>query len=187
MPPLSPPDPSAGDVEQTIRLDPVARSVGMARRFVQDVLEGKSREAWVDAAVLVVSELVTNAVIHARTPLEVRVLITGGSIVHVEVHDCSELPPRTKHYSSRSGTGRGLLLVNALAADWGTRPTYDGKVVWADIAAEPGASASGALDAASHSSRDGAGELAPAWSDSVGVGGPVVERFGWTLRRPQLL
>lgn len=187
MPPLPSPGSGAGDVNETIELEPIARSVGEARRFVQDVLERKGRGPWVDAAVLVVSELVTNAVIHARTQLEVRVVITAGPVVQVEVHDCSDLPPRTKNYSNRSGTGRGLLLVDALAANWGSRPACDGKVVWAEIAAEPGGSASGSLDAASHSSRDGVGDLVPAWSGAVSVGGPV-ERFGWTLRRrPQLL
>ena len=107
-------------------------SAGEARRFVERALDeaGLSHLAY-DAALLV-SELVANAILHAGTPFDVVVKPDGGR-VRVEVHDGSPELPVRKRYSTMSGTGRGLLLVERMAAGWGADPTSKGKVVWFDL------------------------------------------------------
>lgn len=110
----------------------VPSSAGEARRFVESALAAARRDDLVYTATLLVSELVANAVLHSGTPLEVVVGTAGGG-VRVEVHDGSPQLPVRKHYSNMSGTGRGLMLVERIATDWGAEPTRTGKVVWFEI------------------------------------------------------
>ena len=116
-------------------LPPAAVSARDARRFVNDALHRLGFEAHADTAALLVSELVTNAVLHAHSVLTVRVLRQSAAL-RVEVEDGSGLAPVQRQFSEDSATGRGLLLVEALAASWGTSPTAAGKVVWFELAAE---------------------------------------------------
>ena len=95
-----------------------AASAGQARRFVESVLTGAGLDHLAYAATMLVSELVANAVLHTGTPLRV-VVHPGDDRVRVEVHDGSRQLPVRRHYSNMSGTGRGLLLVERMAADWG--------------------------------------------------------------------
>lgn len=94
---------------------------------------------------LLVSELVTNAVLHARTGCTVR-LIYDDSHLRVEVGDGNPAAPSRRRYSEQSGTGRGLALVEALAQDWGVDSVPDGKVVW--FVLDPHAEAAGDGDEA---------------------------------------
>jgi anti-sigma regulatory factor (Ser/Thr protein kinase) len=110
----------------------VPMSAGEARSFVESVLAGAGLEHLAYTATLLVSELVANAVLHTGTPLEV-VVETGSDRVRVEVHDRNPQLPVRKHYSSLSGTGRGLLLVERMAADWGADRTPVGKKVWFEL------------------------------------------------------
>lgn len=106
------------------------RSAARARTFVADVLASLNRSELVDAAQLAVSELVTNAVLHANTDIEVAVLGTDTG-ARIEVCDGHPGLPTTRHYGDYATTGRGLGLVSALAADFGIDaevPT--GKRVW---------------------------------------------------------
>jgi hypothetical protein len=86
---------------------------------------------------LLVSELVTNAVRHGRPEIEVGISVSSER-VRVEVSDCSDalpvLPPARP--SVDRPTGRGLLIVSATALDWGVqlRPGIAGKTVWAELA-----------------------------------------------------
>ena len=107
-------------------------SAGRARAFVESVLAGAGLDNLADTATLLVSELVANAVLHSGTPLEV-VVRCGDDRVRVEVHDGNPQLPIRKHYSSMSGTGRGLLLVERMAAHWGADRTAGGKVVWFEL------------------------------------------------------
>ncbi len=109
-----------------------APSAAEARRFVEARLADAGLAEMSDAATLLVSELVANAVLHAHTDLVLVVRIDMDR-VRVEVHDGSTGSPSAKRYSSLSGTGRGLVLVEALADAWGTEPTADGKYVWFDL------------------------------------------------------
>lgn len=90
-----------------------------------------------DVAVLLVSELVANAVLHARTAIRV-VIRLDGSRLRIEVHDGDRRAPARKHYSALSTTGRGILLLERLAQDWGVVPARDGKSVWFELDATAG-------------------------------------------------
>jgi serine phosphatase RsbU (regulator of sigma subunit) len=85
---------------------------------------------------IVVSELVTNALLHGGgcTGLEVEPTARG---VRVGVHDRSRSLPLLGHASDRAMTGRGFALVGRLAQEWGVESTDDGKVVWAEITGDP--------------------------------------------------
>jgi anti-sigma regulatory factor (Ser/Thr protein kinase) len=105
------------------------RSAREARLWVADRVERFGLEPLVDAVELLTVEVVTNALIHAGTPLRLRIR-REGSGVHVEVHDGSSVPPRRQHYSRTATTGRGVGLLEDLADEWGWRPEPDGKTVW---------------------------------------------------------
>lgn len=117
------------------RFEPEARSAEAARRLVRETLARCPLEL-VESASLVVSELVTNAVLHARTAIGVVITLLDDGAVRLEVSDDSSALPQRRLYSEASGTGRGLVLVNALSAGWGVAPRHDaeGKTVWAELA-----------------------------------------------------
>jgi anti-sigma regulatory factor (Ser/Thr protein kinase) len=84
----------------------------------------------VDAVLLTVSELVTNAHVHAHSTAQL-VLTWDSRCLHVTVHDSSaELPQPRRPSTERTG-GRGMLLVDVLADEWQARPCPDGKIVHA--------------------------------------------------------
>jgi anti-sigma regulatory factor (Ser/Thr protein kinase) len=88
-----------------------------------------------DTAVLLVSELVTNTVLHARTGgsvLELR-LESAGSWLRIEVHDADPHDPRQRTPGALDESGFGLLLIEALAGKWGVQQTVTGKAVWAEL------------------------------------------------------
>lgn len=107
-------------------------SAGQARRFVESVLKAGDLDHLAYPATMLVSELVANAVLHTGTPIEV-VVCPELDGVRVEVHDGSPQLPVRKYYSNMSGTGRGLLLVERMASEWGSDRTTGGKVVWFEL------------------------------------------------------
>ncbi len=107
-------------------------SAGDARRFVESVLADSGLDQLTYAATMLVSELVANAVLHTGTPFVV-VVAPDGDNLRVEVHDGSPQLPVRKHYSTMSGTGRGLMLVERMATTWGSHRTADGKMVWFEL------------------------------------------------------
>ncbi|WP_328536337.1 SpoIIE family protein phosphatase [Streptomyces sp. NBC_00344] len=115
--------------------EPVGRSVATARAFVRDTLQGWGYSDVVDDAVVLTSELVTNAVVHAGTTADVLCLRTDEGI-RVEVADHypeREVPLQTTGQSFGSPDsegGRGLLLCAALASRWGVDYTPTQKQVW---------------------------------------------------------
>ncbi|MFD8913340.1 SpoIIE family protein phosphatase [Streptomyces sp. NPDC059575] len=115
--------------------EPVGRSVATARSFVRDTLQGWGFADIVDDAVVLTSELVTNAVVHAGTEAEVLCLRTEPG-VRIEVSDRypeREVPLQSAHAvmgsPDREG-GRGLQLCAALASRWGVEYTSTHKNVW---------------------------------------------------------
>ncbi|MER8039534.1 SpoIIE family protein phosphatase [Streptomyces hydrogenans] len=118
----------------TASFEPVGRSVAAARAFVRDTLQGWGHPELVDDAVVLTSELVTNAVVHAGTAADVLCLRSEGS-VRVEVADRypeREIPVqggRTIASPDREN-GRGLLLCAALADRWGVDYSPTRKHVW---------------------------------------------------------
>ncbi|KRV51493.1 hypothetical protein AQ490_01705 [Wenjunlia vitaminophila] len=116
--------------------EPVGRSVATARAFVRDTLQGWGFSDIVDDAVVLTSELVTNAVVHAGTTADVRCLRhhTGVRIEVADRYPERELPLRDGIVGRGAGPdregGRGLLLCAALAARWGVEYTPTHKQVW---------------------------------------------------------
>lgn len=83
---------------------------------------------------LLVSEVVTNAVLHARSDIELH-LISRGRFVRVEVADSSTAAPVRRPHQPDSMTGRGLGLLDQLATEWGVAERGVGKVVWFEMSA----------------------------------------------------
>jgi len=91
----------------------------------------------VESVVLVAHELVTNAVEHARTGLELMVSFDGADVV-VEVHDQSPRDPRLQPFNPSAARGRGLQMVAALSTSWDCVRDACGKTIRAVILAGPG-------------------------------------------------
>lgn len=110
-------------------------SVGTARRFIEARTAAWSFPEPVGSQlVLIGSELVTNAVLHARSELTLTLELRDGW-VRISVEDRSKAPPTLRHYQADALTGRGLGVVAALSDSWGISTAADGKVVWAEVAA----------------------------------------------------
>ncbi|MDA8033582.1 MAG: ATP-binding protein [Actinomycetota bacterium] len=109
-------------------------SCAVARHFVRSVLAGSGWAGDVEAAVLLTSELVANAFIHAHSPCYLTVRL-DGSRVRVEASDTDPDPPVVARPSDDSPGGRGLVLVEALSSAWGSRIEADeGKTIWFELA-----------------------------------------------------
>jgi anti-sigma regulatory factor (Ser/Thr protein kinase) len=118
--------------EGTLDLPASPRSVPAARRHARRTArEAGLPEDTSDVLHLLVSELVTNAVMHAGTDVRLHIVVTPDEI-RVEVCDQAGLHPRLRTHSVASTTGRGLRLLSALASSWGVDELPDGgKMVWA--------------------------------------------------------
>ena len=110
---------------------PHEASVPEARQRVAAFLSTTSYLGDTDTVLLLVSELVTNAVRHARTPFELTVDVHGPEVmVSVVDHDRTN-QPRLRHPAALDTSGRGLHLVQQLAVSWGTEVvSRDAKRVW---------------------------------------------------------
>jgi anti-sigma regulatory factor (Ser/Thr protein kinase) len=129
------------DVERSTRLGATLRAPSEARRFVSSLLSGRLQPEDVESAALVVSELVTNAVVHAGTPVEVA-LELDGRLLRLRVVDGDGRPPVPRRAVSDSlSTGRGLRLLEVLSTRWGVEPLggpgSPGKAVWCELAVSP--------------------------------------------------
>jgi len=128
-----------GDVQVVLRPDP--QTAAAARDFVRCTCILWGLEATLDPALLVVSELVTNAVVNARSQVTVRLRLRPDHLL-VEVEDQdSRLPVLQQHNDWDALGGRGLMLVDALSARWGSQPCPFGKLVWAELTLVPAPSA----------------------------------------------
>jgi anti-sigma regulatory factor (Ser/Thr protein kinase) len=110
-------------------------SARTAREFVVRAVAGLGRSdaLLVDRVALVTSELVTNAIVHARTEIRLVVRVDSHSI-WIEVIDGTKARPQPPPTAPSDTSGRGLALVAALADEWGVTETADGKMVWARVA-----------------------------------------------------
>lgn len=129
--------PPATPVSRSLEVGLESSAVHQARELVSAVacevgLPGDVR----DDAVLLASEVVTNALVHAGASATVRVSATPVSI-RVEVDDCSERRPRLTPADLDATGGRGLNLLELLAARWGVQPAAGGKTVWFEAEAAP--------------------------------------------------
>ena len=87
-----------------------------------------------DDLLLCLSEVVTNAVLHAGPPIQVSGEILASKTVRVEVSDGSKVTPIQRNPGHTSPTGRGLRLLDRLTSAWGVDVTKKGKTVWFEIA-----------------------------------------------------
>ena len=111
-----------------------AQSVPEARRYVRSELARLGADAAADDALSLVSELATNAVLHAHTDFTVSVQ-RHDAAVRVCVQDGSPVSPRARSYDLDATTGRGMRLVLAMAQSWGVDLEPRGKVVWFELPA----------------------------------------------------
>ena len=119
--------------QQTLPPEPASASA--ARRFAQSVLTEWHESELADVVALLVSELVTNAVLHAGSPVQVAVR-RRGDCVRIEVADDSPVLPGLRDYSDDATTGRGLGMLEMLAETWGVEAAATGgKVVWFELPA----------------------------------------------------
>ncbi len=111
-------------------------SAGRAREFVTRHLLGHDMQHLQDDICLTASELVTNAMTHAQTPITV-LLQRAGPLVTLTVGDLSPVMPTTAAAREKDQGGLGLLIVEALSREWGVTSYPDGgKSVWASFPAE---------------------------------------------------
>ena len=110
-------------------------SVRAARLAIREWLAGIGCDALAEDAELAVSELVTNALVHAGTPVEMLAHVDQG-FVRIEVVDGSVHLPRVREYASTAGTGRGLKLLDRTVDRWGAHRTGPGKVVWFELSSD---------------------------------------------------
>lgn len=109
-------------------------SVRLARRVARTVLAAWQLADMEETAVLLVSELVTNAVRHAvGTETIVVELAAAASCLRIEVADEDPRWPEPRTPGRLGESGFGFLLVDALAGKWGVRETATGKAVWAEL------------------------------------------------------
>ncbi|MGW6461795.1 ATP-binding protein [Streptomyces sp. NPDC055078] len=126
-----------GGTQVVARWSRSGRSVGRARADLRSLLAGWGLAGIEEEALIVLSELLTNAVRHARVSpgreIETRYLPLPGGI-RIEVHDASDALPRMTAPAPDADGGRGLPLVAALADSWGVATrSGPGKAVWAEI------------------------------------------------------
>jgi anti-sigma regulatory factor (Ser/Thr protein kinase) len=112
----------------SLGLPPTARSTTLARRFVLDALSTWGFSDLADTAALLTSEVVTNAVLHARTDLRIDVVRLRDGVT-VEVSDGSRRGLIRRRQSREATTGRGLELLERLASAWSVVPSGGGKTV----------------------------------------------------------
>lgn len=125
--------PHRSSSESMVVYDRQATSVGEARSWIEAFLAERSIGNPVrDDAQLVVSELVTNAVMHGDGGLVLRASITD-SVVQVSVTDSGDRLPEVLPVDPSRIGGLGLIVVDRIASDWGISPFPGGKTVWAAL------------------------------------------------------
>jgi anti-sigma regulatory factor (Ser/Thr protein kinase) len=119
--------------EHSFALPPAPTSPREARERAARELEGWGDADTRHAVILLISELVTNAVIHARSTVTIDLAVNDDGPVHVNVHDESTVHPTARrHYADRPG-GRGMHLLESLSARWGVEESRTGKSVWFEV------------------------------------------------------
>lgn len=116
-------------MSQRQTFDHTTESVSQARRFVTRAIEGAAPEV-IESVVLMASELASNCIRHTNSQFEVTVTRTGSEI-RVAATDQGGGEPAVRHPGPSDPSGRGLQIVDLLAADWGVeRLPKRGKTVW---------------------------------------------------------
>ncbi|WP_220449589.1 ATP-binding protein [Nonomuraea longispora] len=113
-------------------LPSVPAGVGEARALVRADLTAWGHDDMIDDCLVIVSELVTNAVVHGGSAYALRLEDHGGRL-YGEVFDPGDGMPRPRTPAPGTPSGRGLQIVAAIADDWGVRAADGGKVVWFSV------------------------------------------------------
>lgn len=121
------------DVRVRTTLPSSVSTPAAARAFAREALDRGHAAVRIEDVALVVSELVTNAVVHGDGDITLDVVVAGDAI-RVEVEDREPELPDQLDAGADAESGRGLLLVSRIATEWGVRPVGSGKVVWAEMA-----------------------------------------------------
>ena len=122
-------------IEDRTTLTPHPTSVGAARRFVRDVLNARHiDDGIVETVELLTSEVVTNAIVHARSGPQLEVEL-HGNVVRVAVRDVGPGVPVRRLSAVDDVCGRGVIIVDKLATAWGVEQERNGaKRVWFEVA-----------------------------------------------------
>lgn len=123
-------------VERSVSFPPDPSSPAAARRLLETILQDCGRPDWRDAGELALTELTTNALLHAHSAMTVRISCDDQAL-RVEVEDRSPVIPAQRGYGPESSTGRGLALVAAITHEHGVTRTDTGKIVWFALNALP--------------------------------------------------
>lgn len=122
-------------------LPPTAAAAAAARAAARDHLRTWRLDGLSDSVLLLISELVTNAALHARTVIELTIGL-GDRVLEVGVSDRDPRPPTprpvTREEPDLLTGGRGMHLVDELSDEWGVSERRDGKQVWFRLAAPLG-------------------------------------------------
>lgn len=119
--------------ERAAVLQPDLASAAEARRLLRAALSEADRTRWFDDGALALTEVVTNAVLHAHTPVDVRLEVSTDAL-RVEVQDSNPYLPRQRPHDERATVGRGMGLVAAVTDSCGVRSVGGGgKVVWFSV------------------------------------------------------
>lgn len=176
-------------VAASVTLDSDPRNVGRARSVLREALTRSGAEHLVDSASVVLSEVVTNAFVHAGGRVRVDVAATSDW-VRVEVQDGSSSVPARRNYASTAGTGRGVPLMDSMADRWGIAERPVGKAVWFEVGdgGPSSSAATGMLDGAGRGARGGSADVCLVTLRNV----PVLMHAAWqehaaTLLREYLL
>jgi serine phosphatase RsbU (regulator of sigma subunit)/anti-sigma regulatory factor (Ser/Thr protein kinase) len=164
----------------TAAFPPEPTAVAAARRFIRETLESwqlPCRDDLVSDAVLLTSELVTNAVVHAGTAVQVACRLHGADVeVSVLDRHPARMIPDPQTGSADRASGRGLLLPRALSSSWGVTYAAAGKVVWFRLGLRARPDGAPAVDEALSQAGHSSGSVPGAFfSPAVQPGG--AERF----------
>ena len=118
-----------------LALDAEPRASALARAFVKESVPADDEDLASDVALLT-SELVTNAVLHARTPIEIGVVHDDVRVL-VAVGDRNLARPEQQPYNSERAGGRGLMILRNLSDAWGVTTYEKGKSVWFTVQRRP--------------------------------------------------
>lgn len=113
-----------------LHLAMAATAPARARAFVEQAVCAVHDAQVLQAAQLLVSELVTNAVAHGAPPITVEVECDGSTELLVRVHDEGTDHPRHLQVGAQEQGGRGIALVDLISTAWGVEPAAQGKAVW---------------------------------------------------------
>ena len=146
-------------VELVETLPARAASAARARALVREALARGGASDLLDTAQLAVSEVITNALVHAGTAIDLRIVLDRTGL-RVEVTDGSPHFPRLRDHTPLAGTGRGLQLLDDIVDAWGVVARDDGKVVWFELRTDEAVTATDRPDVPLHHRDDAPATLA---------------------------